>query len=171
MKSLANIITLSRAFAAIALLFLPVGGPWFWVLYAWCGVSDMLDGPLARKAGTASQAGARLDSLADLVFAVVCLIKILPALHLELWLFIWIILVAVFKIGSYIINLGKRGDFESAHSLWNKMAGFIIFVSIPLVIAMGQGLYVMPACVIATIAAIQDFRASIGAAVSQSIES
>ena len=39
----------------------------FWVLYLIAGLTDMLDGFLARRWGVESKFGARLDSLADLV--------------------------------------------------------------------------------------------------------
>lgn len=38
----------------------------FWVCYLWCGISDMLDGLLARKFGQQSMTGAKLDSISDL---------------------------------------------------------------------------------------------------------
>lgn len=39
----------------------------------------MMDGAVARKTGSVSKFGSKLDSVADFVFIVVCLIKILPA--------------------------------------------------------------------------------------------
>ncbi|MCQ2157161.1 MAG: CDP-alcohol phosphatidyltransferase family protein [Bacteroidales bacterium] len=47
------------------MLFSPVFSPWSWVLYCWGGISDMIDGALARKLNSANGTGAEIDSLAD----------------------------------------------------------------------------------------------------------
>ena len=52
----------------------------------------MADGTIARKTKTVSEFGARLDTVADFVFVAVCLVKILPLIHLSVWLWIFIIL-------------------------------------------------------------------------------
>ena len=54
----------------------------------------MIDGTIARKTGAVSQFGARLDTVSDFVFMLVCSIKILPVLHIPVWLWVWIIIVA-----------------------------------------------------------------------------
>lgn len=61
-----NIISLSRAVAAVGLLLTTVFSVSFWVLYLWCGISDMIDGPLARRLGSESKVGATVDSIADI---------------------------------------------------------------------------------------------------------
>ena len=72
MKHLPNIITALRFLGAIGLLFFDVKTTAFWAVYFICGLSDMLDGCLARKLHCESKTGALLDSLADLVFVVCC---------------------------------------------------------------------------------------------------
>ncbi len=72
---MANTITFFRIAAGIALLFCPVFSPAFYVFYIAAGLSDMLDGFVARKTDTVSKLGARLDTMADFVFVVVCLIN------------------------------------------------------------------------------------------------
>ena len=49
---MANTITLFRMAAGIVLLFCPVFSPAFFVLYIAAGLSDMLDGFVARKTDT-----------------------------------------------------------------------------------------------------------------------
>ena len=67
---MANTITLFRMAAGIVLLLCPVFSPAFFVLYIAAGVSDMLDGFVARKTDTVSELGARLDTMADFVLVV-----------------------------------------------------------------------------------------------------
>lgn len=45
----------------------------FYILYMICGLSDVLDGIIARKTNTASSFGARLDTIADFIFVTVLL--------------------------------------------------------------------------------------------------
>ena len=75
---MANIITGIRIVLSVLLLFFPAFSPAFFVLYIAAGASDMIDGAVARKTGTVSEFGSRLDTAADIVFAAVCLIKLLP---------------------------------------------------------------------------------------------
>ena len=57
----------------------------------------MMDGAVARKTGIVSELGARLDTIADLVFTAVCLIKLLPVLDVPAWLYLWIAVIAIIK--------------------------------------------------------------------------
>lgn len=64
---MANIITAVRIVCSIALLFFPGFSPAFYTLYIVAGISDILDGTVARKTGTISEFGSKLDTVADFV--------------------------------------------------------------------------------------------------------
>ena len=49
MRSLANYITFSRILCSVALLFFPAFSTAFYALYITAGVSDMIDGWVARR--------------------------------------------------------------------------------------------------------------------------
>ena len=68
MKSLANGITVFRILCSIALLFFTAFSPTFYALYITAGVSDMVDGWVARRTQTASELGAKLDTIADFLY-------------------------------------------------------------------------------------------------------
>lgn len=89
MKYLPNAITALRFLGAVCLLFFGVKSYAFWVIYFVCGLSDMVDGYLARRLGCESKTGALLDSLADLVFVACCCWKLIPVLAFPKWLWIW----------------------------------------------------------------------------------
>ncbi len=84
-KQLANIITISRILCSIGLLCCPVFSFGFYAVYLFCGFTDTIDGTIARKTKTISEFGARIDTAADIVFVAVCLVKILPLIHLPAW--------------------------------------------------------------------------------------
>ena len=81
-KHVANIITGGRIVFSLPLLFLPLPSVWFYALYLFCGFTDMIDGTIARMTDSASDFGARLDTVADFMFVSVCAARILPSMHL-----------------------------------------------------------------------------------------
>ena len=153
---MANFITVIRIVCSIILLFCPVFSPAFYVLYIIAGVSDMIDGIVARKTGTVSELGSKLDSAADFVFVVVCLIKLIPAIHIPIWLIIWMIVIAVIKVINLIRGYVARKEIVACHTVMNKVTGLLLFV-LPLTISLIDLRYTGAfVSMTATIAAIQE---------------
>ena len=153
---MANRITVIRIVCSIALLFCPVFSATFYALYGIAGVSDMIDGRVARKTGTVSAFGSKLDTAADLVLAAVCLIKLIPALALSAWLVGWTAFIALMKASNIILGYARRKEFVAVHTAMNKVAGILLFLlplSIPIVDLQYSGALV---CAVATLAAIQE---------------
>lgn len=88
-KHIANILTGCRISGSILLLFFPVFSIGFYITYLLCGFSDMIDGTIARKTNSTSKFRSQLDTVADLIFVVVSLIKLMPAIQIPEWLWIW----------------------------------------------------------------------------------
>ena len=153
---MANTITFFRIAACIVLLLCPVFSPAFYVFYIAAGLSDMLDGFVARKINTASRFGARLDTIADFVLVVVCLIKLLPILSIPAWLYIWIGIIALIKVVNISSGFAVQKRFVPVHSVMNKVAGALLFL-LPLTIpAVPLKYSVIVVCAVATFAAIQE---------------
>ena len=125
---MANFITIIRILCSLALLFfMPLSLP-FYVLYTAAGLSDILDGWIARKTNTATKFGAKLDTLADIVFTAVVLIKLLPILKLPLWMIVWVGVIALIKLVNIVIGFIRQKEFISVHSVMNKVTGGLLFV-------------------------------------------
>ena len=154
MTQLPNIITLFRVVGALGLLLCNATDIVFWGLYCLCGVSDIIDGFLARKFKCATKAGALLDSLADLCFVGCCAWKLLPLLSLPQWLWIWAGIIVVMKIANQTLALVLHGECCFLHTLANKVTGFLLFVTVP--IAFRSIIPISIAAVIATFAAIDE---------------
>lgn len=153
---MANIITSIRILCSIALLFVSPFSKLFYALYLTAGFSDMIDGPLARKTGTASEFGSIFDSIADCVFVAACLIKLLPILVIEKWLYIWIALIALIKISNIVSALIIYKRIVFVHSVLNKITGLSVFI-LPLTLPFLDLRYTAPVvCTVATFAAIQE---------------
>ena len=125
---MANTITCIRIISAIALLFCPVFSPVFYALYITAGVSDIIDGAAARKTGTVSEFGSKLDTAADFVLVVVCLIKLIPVIHIPTFLVIWIIAIAVIRAVNLISGYVVRKETVVLHTAMNKATGILLFV-------------------------------------------
>ena len=157
-KHLANILTGCRIFGSILLLFFPTFSLVFYVTYILCGCSDMIDGIIARKTNSTSKFGSQLDTIADLVFVAVSLVKLLPAVRIPGWLWIWGGVIAVIKISNIIWGYVSKKQFISLHTIMNKVTGLLLFLW-PLTISVAELKYIAIAvCSVATFSAIQEGR-------------
>ena len=127
-KQIANIITVSRILGSICLLFCPAFSVAFYIAYLFCGITDMVDGTIARKTKSVSETGARLDTVADIVFVAVCFVKILPLIQFPTWLWIWIVIIGTIKIGNVVWGLICNKKLVSMHTILNKATGFLLFL-------------------------------------------
>ena len=156
MKHIANIITFCRILGSILLLFFPVFSLAFCITYILCGFSDMIDGTVARKTNSTGKFGSQLDTAADLLFVVVSMIKLLPAIHIPQWLWIWGGVIAIIKIGNIIWGYVSKKRFIALHTIMNKVTGLLLFL-LPLTISFVDLKYTATVvCLIATFSAIQE---------------
>ena len=155
-KHIANIITGSRIVLSLPLLFIPLTSAWFYAIYLICGLSDMIDGTVARRTSSASEFGARLDTLSDFVFMSVALIKFVSHFHIPVWLWIWIGIIAMIKLGNAVLGFVRTKKLISPHTILNKIAGLLLFL-LPVTISFVDLTYALPiVCTVATFAAIHE---------------
>ena len=153
---MANVITGLRILVSAGLLFCPVFSPVFYAQYLAAGLSDMADGIIARKTNTVSEFGSRFDSIADLIFVIVCLIKILPVMDIPLWLYVWTAVIALIKIINIIAGVNKQKRYVAMHTTMNKVTGLLLFM-LPLTLTVVPLIYTgIPICLVATFAAVQE---------------
>ena len=155
-KHIANIITGCRIIGSILLLFFPTFSLAFYITYLLCGFSDMIDGTIARKTNSTSKFGSQLDTIADLIFTVVSLFKLLPALHIPQWLWLWASVIATIKLGNIIWGYVAKKQFVSLHTIMNKVTGLLLFL-LPLTVSFVELKYTaIVVCFLATLSAIQE---------------
>ena len=155
-KHIANIITGSRIALSLPLLFIPLSSAWFYVLYLFCGLTDMIDGTIARKTETVSSFGSKLDTASDLVFMAVCAVKLLPKINICIWLWIWIAVIAIVKVTNIVIGFIRRKKLVALHTVLNKTTGLLLFF-LPLTLQFIVPTYSLAVvCTVATIAALQE---------------
>ena len=155
-KQIANIITSCRILGSIGLLFCPVFSDGFYVLYLFCGLTDMVDGTIARKTGAVSSFGAKLDTVADFLFVIASFVKLVPVIRIPVWICGWAAVIAVVKLVNLVWGSTQMKQMPSLHTIANKATGLCLFL-LPLTISFVELRYTAPVvCVIATIAAIQE---------------
>ena len=128
--NLANFVTSLRLFGAVAMIFIEPLSAAFYAVYTICGLSDGIDGTIARKMGTSSEFGARLDSVSDILFYLVMFIKLMPVLWASLPVWIWYIVggVLAVRLGAYGIALIKYHRMAAIHTYMNKVTGALVFL-------------------------------------------
>ena len=155
-RYMANIITGCRMIFSIWLLMFPVFSFWFYAMYLASGITDMIDGTVARKTDSVSEFGSHLDTVADVTFLSSALIKILPAIDVPKWSLIWIFVIAVIKIVNIILGFIRDKRFFAEHTVMNKITGFLLFL-FPLTFGFIEIRYsIIVICSIATVAALQE---------------
>ena len=155
-KQIASIITSSRILCSICLMLYPVFAVAFYIMYLFCGITDMVDGTIARKTKSVSETGARLDTVADTVFIAVCFAKILPLIQFPTWIWIWIVVIATIKIGNVVWGLICNKKLVSMHTILNKATGFLLFL-FPLTLSFIEPMYSsVIVCSLATVSALNE---------------
>ena len=156
--TVADFFTYLRMVCAVVLLFLTPLSPVFLAVYALSGISDGLDGFLARKLNQATPWGARLDSVADLLLYTTVLVRLIPVLAENLPIWFWYIIgfAVLLRLAAYLLSAIKFHRFASEHTLLNKISSILIF-PVPFLLPTGFFVwYAGPVCLVAVLAAAQE---------------
>ena len=116
----------------------------------------MIDGTVARKTNAVSSFGSKLDTVADVVFMAACAVKVLPMIHLPVWLWIWIAVIAIIKFANVVMGFVRRKKLVDYHTVLNKITGLTLFL-LPFTLLLIEPTYSFAVmCTVATIAAFQE---------------
>lgn len=156
MKYIPNIITTIRIILSLAILTTIPLSPLFFILYFTCGLSDLLDGYIARKTKSTSKLGANLDGLADFIFIAVILFSIIPILDLPIWSLVLMGSIAIIRLISQIIGWLRYHQLAFLHTYLNKATGLGLFISPILLVILDVELTLILLLTIATLSALED---------------
>ncbi|ADU26827.1 CDP-alcohol phosphatidyltransferase family protein [Ethanoligenens harbinense] len=126
-KAIPNLLTATHMVLTVALLLPTVPSAAFAVLYLAAGLTDMLDGWLARRLLAESVFGARLDSAADFFFVVVALFRLWPVAAPGTAVLLWVGAIAVLRLGAALAAKVRFGRFNFLHTCANKYTGLLLF--------------------------------------------
>lgn len=155
-KHLANAITASRFVFTGLMLWSEPFSTLFWVWYLCGGISDIIDGPVARMLHQQSAFGAKFDSAADFVFFVsIGVIAILNVVF-PVWALIFMCGVAATHFTSYGISYRKFRAIVALHTWLNKAAGVMLYAFPVLYFVLGMDAACGTICFIALVAAVEE---------------
>ena len=157
-KNVPNCITSFRIVGTVCLLFMEPFSMAFYVLYGLCGFSDILDGWIARKTGTTSALGSKLDSIADLLLYTLILLRIFPVLWARLPRWIWYLVggALLLRAASYGTVAVRYRRFASLHTYLNKATGLSVFLVPYLVMGSQATLLCAIVCVVALVGSVEE---------------
>lgn len=153
-----NTLTILRIIGTVIMLFLsPISIP-FYIVYTLSGISDVLDGVIARKANCTSNLGSVLDSIADMLFYAVMLYCMMPLLieSVPTVIWYWIVIILVIRLGAYTVAAIKFHCFASIHTYFNKATGLTLFLAPYALMTSYFDIYCVVICVVATLACIEE---------------
>lgn len=167
-KNIPNLLSILRIPLSLGMIFTPAFSIPFFVLYTLAGATDALDGFLARKLNACTKSGAIIDSIADIVFFITSLVKIITAITIPSWLWICIAVITVIKFTNVIIGFITQKKLVLPHTIPNKITGVLIFI-FPYSLAFVDVKYsAIPVCVMAIFAAVYETVVIVG---NQSVRS
>lgn len=157
LRNLPNLLSCLRIAGSVLLLLLPAMQPAFYAVYAACGLSDMLDGFLARRLGVASRLGSILDSAADLLFLCVSALKIVPQYRFPFWVWVAVCGILFVRLCTLFIVFAKSRRLTlPLHTNANRLTGLLLYLFAPILNScMGSCLLIVLCCV-AAFAAVQE---------------
>lgn len=139
-RTIPNLLSFARLIATPVLAWLIIkhhtniaGG-----LFAGMGVSDYLDGYIARRTDTVTDLGTTLDPVSDRVLAIVAVIAMMSAHILPLWLGIPVLLRDVVLSAAFLF-LARRGFGKPKVRRVGKTATFALLSAMPALV-LGHGL-------------------------------
>ena len=154
-----NCVTMFRVLGTVGLVFTEPFSVAFYVIYTLCGLSDVVDGWIARSKKLTSELGAKLDSIADLLYYAVMAVMVMPVLWERLPVGIWyaVAFVVALRIATYVMVAVRHRCFSSMHTYGNKLTGIGVF-GIPYFIPQECGvIYCTVACTVSVLATIEEF--------------
>lgn len=158
MASLANCISFTRILLSFTLLLvLPLSTEYIFIYLA-CGVSDILDGYIARKNNTTSELGSKLDSLADLIMFLAVIISLYPFIKVMLntEIVISIVIITIIRLLSLLVVLMKYKTFAILHTYGNKITGFLLLLFPLLMPVVNLGFFPYILCIVALLSACEE---------------
>lgn len=156
--TLPNAFTFMRIAGALCMIFLTPLSVQFFIVYTICGVSDVLDGVIARATEKVSRFGSKLDSVADMIFYAVMVIRLFPILWKRLPAGIWYTAgwALAIRIACYATAAVKYHCFASQHTYFNKLTGASVFLIPYFANTSAAVAYGFTVCVIAILASSEE---------------
>jgi cardiolipin synthase (CMP-forming) len=151
-RDIPNLISVIRIFLTLPIVWLMLEHRFGWVLFlfAVAGISDALDGYLAKHYGWRSRLGGLLDPLADKVLLVSCFLSLGWLGFLPVWLVLLVLLRDLVIVTGALVYNFTIAELEAEPSLISKF-NTLIQILLVLTVVLNHGLLPLPALLLETL--------------------
>lgn len=156
LKALPNIISLLRIIFSLMLISVETLSNRFFIIYIICGLSDFLDGYIARNTGTSTSFGAKLDTIADMVMIAVLIFVLYPVVKPSAKIVILIAVICVVRLAAITVGLIKYKTFAGIHTYGNKITGAALFIFPFLILLNYTNVIMYLICIMGLISALEE---------------
>jgi cardiolipin synthase len=145
-RDIPNLITAFRFFLVAPVVLLLLNERFYsaLVLFGVAGLSDGLDGYLAKRNNWTSRLGALLDPLADKLLLVSCFVTLGVMGLIPLWLVVLVVLRDLVIVTGAIVFHMRVERLEAAPSMVSKL-NTVTQILLVLAVILNQGLHALPA--------------------------
>ena len=133
MKYVPNTLSFGRILGAALLLLgsfailpIPPLSFSFFVIYVISVITDIIDGPIARKTNTVTGFGSALDSIADAVLIFAVLGILIPILDFQMWMFVGIGIVIIIRVIAIVVGFRKFREIMLLHTYSSKTTSLLL---------------------------------------------
>ena len=154
-KALPDLLSFSRLVLAMVLLLTEPLSLSFMLIVLVCGLTDVLDGLIARRFDARSEYGHIIDSIADITLVVILLYCVITEVNWEGWMVAWIAAIAAVRIIAFVIGSGRYGRPAFVHTYLNKTAGILLFLTPFLLVIVGTPVTVAVVCSVTSVSALE----------------
>ena len=151
---LPNALSLLRILLSVGLFWTAPLSIWFWILYGICGVSDVLDGWLARRWDAVTHTGQLLDSVGDVGFFLAILICFFP--QWQSWTQYWVLAILFIRVFALLLSVCRFQIVPFLHTVLNKITGLLLFLFPVLYGLFGFSVPAVGVCFAASLAALEE---------------
>jgi CDP-diacylglycerol--glycerol-3-phosphate 3-phosphatidyltransferase len=141
LKYIPNVLSLFRILFSVSLLLSHRNPALFIAFYFVMGITDFLDGRLARRYHWNSTLGTKLDGLGDTLFFLCAFSGMMlpPRLKFDLMkILVTAGIVILIKLGVLFLTRVRFKEWNGMHTYTNKFLGALLFFSVPLFVWMGE---------------------------------
>ncbi len=156
-KHIPNALSVLRMVLSLCLFLFLGSRTVFFIIFLLCGLTDLLDGIIARRTHSQSPLGARLDSFGDLLFFLTVLACVVMWAGEETLLLLpYIAAIVIVRFINMAIAAMRFHKFAIIHTYANKATGLLVFIAFGVYILTSSIFAFVPVCVAAALSALEE---------------
>ncbi|MGI6105405.1 MAG: CDP-alcohol phosphatidyltransferase family protein [Raoultibacter sp.] len=155
-RHIPNALSSTRILLSLSLLFFVPFQFSFYLVYLLCGITDILDGYIARRYKVVSEFGSKLDSIGDVLLTFVVGFIILPHVGPPTYILVWTVCIILLRLVSMGVSQVRVGKAFLLHTTTNRVFALLLFLY-PFVFLLTDSVSLLfTLCLLASLAAVEE---------------